>query len=79
MNQCVCEKDYLDYVEGRLAPARLVQLHLHAMSCADCRNDLASWPTLRRMVRRAERQGAGRKVGLSESVMTRIRCLETTS
>ena len=78
MTQCVCERDYMEYVEGRLSPSRLMQLRLHAMGCPACRADLAGWPVLRRMVRRAERQGAGRKVGMSETVMARIRRLEAS-
>lgn len=77
MDQCVCEQDYLDYVESRISPIRLIRLRVHAVTCPRCRQDLASWPSLRRLVLRAERQGAGCKVGLADEVMARIRCAES--
>ena len=77
MDRCVCDKDYMDYVESRISPARWIRLRVHAAGCPRCRGDMAGWPSLRRLVLRSERQGAGCKVGLADEIMARIRCVET--
>ncbi len=75
MGGCVLERDYLDYVEGRLGILRTLQLTGHALVCGHCRRDMLAWPALRRIVRRMEHVGAGRRAGLAEDVMSRIRCV----
>ena len=75
MGGCISDKDYLDYVEDRLDVVRGFRLILHAVRCARCRGDVMAWPGLRRMVRRSERAGSGKKAGLTEDVMARIRML----
>lgn len=76
MNNCVREKDYMDYIESRLVMGRRIGLFFHSLRCARCRSDMSDWQRLRKLIRRAERQGAGRKVGLADGVMARIRCAQ---
>jgi hypothetical protein len=45
------------------------------MRCTRCRKDILVWPGLKRLVRRSDHAGAGRKAGLTEDVMARIRAV----
>ena len=49
------DRDYMDYVEARLSVRRRMGLLLHVLRCSRCRHDVLAWPSLRRMVRQAER------------------------
>jgi hypothetical protein len=77
MGDCIPEKDYLDFIENRLDAGRGFRLVLHAVKCKRCRSDILAWPGLRKLVRRSDHAGAGRKAGLAEDVMARIRAMTT--
>jgi hypothetical protein len=77
MGDCIPDKDYLDFIENRLEAGRGFRMILHAMRCTHCRRDILAWPGLKRLVRRSDHAGAGRKAGLTEDVMARIRAVST--
>lgn len=57
MPRCVTDIDYMNFIETRISFLRSLSLHLHALRCLRCSQDIKVWPALRRIVHETEKEG----------------------